>query len=445
MRTPIAALALAALISGPLALPAPAQQADPSPPPPPSGNADQDRSSAQDAEFRRQREALVRELQILEAKAALKRAEIQKLEAEHRLRQLGEGVGDAPISRPSPRASRADLDRRTLAILDALDRPVPMDFPNETRLEDIIKYMRRATASPALPDGIPCYVDPTGIIETGKSVSSPVRINLVGVPLKRSLKLVLNQLGMTYTVRDGLLSIVAKPVAVPLRSGVVGADTADPRSKAIYQALDRLMPMPFPDRTPLAEVVKYIKSSSVGPGLPEGIPIYIDPNGLEKAKRSMDSPVSLSVEGWPLRQSLEVILERLDLDYDVQDGLLKITSADAGRTARAIAEALERTTTLALPDDTPLDDVLSRLRSATRSAELPRGLPIHFDPETIPSAVRALDAKVRVEAKDLPVGKALEQALRPLGLTYVVRDGSILITSAECRDRSKDEKSRRDR
>jgi tetratricopeptide (TPR) repeat protein len=101
-------------------------------------------------------------------------------------------------------------DAKTQAIMNKLDQPVSMPFPNDTPLEDVIKYIKTATVSPALPEGIPIYVDPIGLQESEKTEQSPVKLNLEGVPLKRSLKLMLNQLNLTYTVKDGLMTITSK-------------------------------------------------------------------------------------------------------------------------------------------------------------------------------------------------------------------------------------------
>jgi hypothetical protein len=98
-------------------------------------------------------------------------------------------------------------DDRTVAITNKLDQPVSMPFAQETPLEDVIKYIKNATISPALPEGIPIYVDPVGLQEAEKTMSSPVALALDGVPLKRSLKLLLKQLELTYTVKDGLMTI----------------------------------------------------------------------------------------------------------------------------------------------------------------------------------------------------------------------------------------------
>ena len=55
-----------------------------------------------------------------------------------------------------------------------------MHFPNETPLEDVIKYVRTSTTSPAFPDGIPIYVDPLGLQEAEKTTASTVTIDLRG-------------------------------------------------------------------------------------------------------------------------------------------------------------------------------------------------------------------------------------------------------------------------
>ena len=50
-----------------------------------------------------------------------------------------------------------------------------MPFANETPLEDILRYIKTATESPQLQNGIPIYVDPAGLTEAEKTMTSPVR------------------------------------------------------------------------------------------------------------------------------------------------------------------------------------------------------------------------------------------------------------------------------
>ena len=77
-----------------------------------------------------------------------------------------------------------------------------MSFNEDTPLEDVLKYIKQATQEPDISRGIPIYVDPIGLQEAEKSMTSTVRnIDLEGVPLKVTLKLLLNQLDLTYRSR----------------------------------------------------------------------------------------------------------------------------------------------------------------------------------------------------------------------------------------------------
>jgi hypothetical protein len=102
-----------------------------------------------------------------------------------------------------------DRDPKTKSILAKLEEPISMSFANETPLEDVLKYIKSATQGPN-DTGIPIYVDPVGLNEAEKTMTSPVTLDLEGVPLKTTLRLLLKQLGLTYTVKDGLLTITSE-------------------------------------------------------------------------------------------------------------------------------------------------------------------------------------------------------------------------------------------
>ena len=102
-----------------------------------------------------------------------------------------------------------DRDPKTKAILAKLEEPIAMSFANETPLEDVLKYIKSATQG-ASDNGIPIYVDPVGLNEAEKTMTSPITLDLEGVPLKTTLRLMLKQLGLTYTVKDGLLTITSE-------------------------------------------------------------------------------------------------------------------------------------------------------------------------------------------------------------------------------------------
>ncbi|HWE40574.1 MAG TPA: sigma-70 family RNA polymerase sigma factor [Isosphaeraceae bacterium] len=102
----------------------------------------------------------------------------------------------------------------------------------------------------------------------------------------------------------------------------------DPRSMAILDKLDDPIDMPFESETPLSEVIKYIKSATAkGPG-EAAIPIYVDPLGLQEAEKTMESTVTLNLQGVPLRTTLRLMLSQLNLEYAVEDGVLIVSSPD---------------------------------------------------------------------------------------------------------------------
>ncbi len=91
-------------------------------------------------------------------------------------------------------------------ILRALDQTVPMRFPRETPLKDVLAYVATATRSPDGRD-VPIYVDPFALRDAEATLESPVTINLENVPLRTSLDLALNQLGLTYVVKGGVIEV----------------------------------------------------------------------------------------------------------------------------------------------------------------------------------------------------------------------------------------------
>ena len=95
--------------------------------------------------------------------------------------------------------------------------------------------------------------------------------------------------------------------------------------RKLREALKATIAMPFPQETSLEDVIKYVKSATVSPAFPTGIPIYIDPVGLQEAEKTMTSPVTFDVEGVALKESLKLILKQLDLAYRIENGLLTIT------------------------------------------------------------------------------------------------------------------------
>jgi hypothetical protein len=88
--------------------------------------------------------------------------------------------------------------------------------------------------------------------------------------------------------------------------------------------------MKFVEETPLEEVIKHIRQSTKSSDMPSGIPIYVDPMGLQEAERTLNSTVrGIDLEGVPLRRTLQLALSQLDLGYFIVDGMLYVTSAES--------------------------------------------------------------------------------------------------------------------
>ncbi len=104
-----------------------------------------------------------------------------------------------PASSPAVAAKNAWIARK-------LERPISMTFTQKTPLEDVLKYAGAAVQDPG-ETVLPIYMDPVGLVESDETPQSLVVIDLEGVPLKISLGLVLDQLGLTYYINEGVLTI----------------------------------------------------------------------------------------------------------------------------------------------------------------------------------------------------------------------------------------------
>ncbi len=114
--------------------------------------------------------------------------------------------------RRRPQAVDPSKEARNRAVLAILDEPVDMRFAAETSLDDVLRYIKQATTRGDRPP-LQIYVDPLGLQEAERSMSSTVQIDLEGVPLRTSMKLMLEQLGLAYRIEDGVVRIISRESA----------------------------------------------------------------------------------------------------------------------------------------------------------------------------------------------------------------------------------------
>ena len=142
------------------------------------------------------------------------------------------------------------------------------------------------------------------------------------------------------------------------------------------------VPMHFPPNTSLETVKKYLEESTKDPrDFPDGIPTYVDPQGLADADKTMASTVAFDLNHVPLETSLNLVLKQVGLTYRVnKDGLLIITSLSDSETLLTPADL-----------DQEILSSLSALREEVRTlrAEVhllrSGGLPGEIDPGRQPS------------------------------------------------------------
>jgi serine/threonine protein kinase len=249
-------------------------------------------------------------------------------------------VGRAPNENAAPAgqdanknaapANPGDPSPLSKAILSVLETPLRMEFPTETPLEDVLKYIQESTKG-FFKKGIPIYVASIGLTEAESNLQSTVKIDLEGVPLKTSLRKVLEQRGLAYVVHDGVLFItsaqsIAEEEKEPTEARVSPSDTS-PKTKEIVSRLAKPVPMSFPGETPLEDILTYIKKETKDSN-GAGIPIYVDPLGLTDSDRTMQSTVAIDLEEVPLKTTLRLLLHQTGLAYCVKDGVLTISSPD---------------------------------------------------------------------------------------------------------------------
>ncbi len=95
-----------------------------------------------------------------------------------------------------------------------------------------------------------------------------------------------------------------------------------------------------------------------------------------------------------------------------------------------ILEALEQPVSMHFADETPLDDVMKFIHSATNGSGRD-GIPIYVDPLGLPHHPSGPSTVRNIDLESVPLKAGLQLCLEQLDLKYVVRGGLLRITSTE--------------
>jgi hypothetical protein len=175
-----------------------------------------------------------------------------------------------------------------------------------------------------------------------------------------------------------------------------------PRMKAILAKLEEPVAVVFPKKVTLDEVLQHIqRATKNGPNDP-GIPIYIDPLGLQRAARSLNTTVTINEKSLPLKDSLARVLTSLGMAYIVKDDVLIISDP------RGIERERNEVGVRGCDASPATKALLARLEEVERSLNSTIGL---------------------MDLEGVPLKTTLRLMLDQLGLACVVKDGRLVIHS----------------
>lgn len=149
----------------------------------------------------------------------------------------------APLAVPGPQVdwpqeAEPAPNAHEIAIEKALDSKLDLSFV-DTPLADVIQFFRQRT-------GLDIQVDAKALSDQGLGMDAPITWRLAGVTSRAALRLLLDQLDLTYVIRHEALMITTKTEAenmetckvYPVFDLVVRPSNAPPRGRAVdYQSL----------------------------------------------------------------------------------------------------------------------------------------------------------------------------------------------------------------
>jgi hypothetical protein len=281
-------------------------------------------------------------------------------------------------------------------IEEALRSPTQLEFI-ETPLGDVADYLgdRHRTA---------ILIDRQALHERDIGTDTPITKNLKGISLRSGLRLMLVELNLTYTIRDKSLWITTFEEAESwLRVEVYPVDDL------VGKGVDRLS-------SDCESFVDFLMQAYPWPAADDAGPdLYMaaSPAGL--------TPSVIARCSDETHKQITSIIAKVRAVADSKPGDLAREPYPPAE--KEILDALNRPTNLKAKD-TPLQDVLDELATLNH-------ILIMLDKKALDDVDVGSGSPVTIEVHGIPLREALTRVLDRWGLTYLVRDEVVLVTTPE--------------
>ena len=232
------------------------------------------------------------------------------------------GDVDAPAEyKPVHLPISAKAARTWIALHETMVKPPPDGTP----FGDVIAALKAASRGKDGEAPFEWYLKPLSLEVNKVSRTTPVPTSFVGheeVSLEVYLGFLLEQLGLEYEVHDGTLIIDMECDDCPRKLTVTAAEAWT------WRVLHEVVPVHFPDETPLKDVLLAVQRATVGKGKGgRGLVMHVDTVSLQKSNDGLDAKVSIDLERAPLCTALGLVLRQYDLHFGVRgDGVVLITT-----------------------------------------------------------------------------------------------------------------------
>lgn len=157
------------------------------------------------------------------------------------------------------------------------------------------------------------------LFEAGKASNADL-LTVRSYRLEANLRLVELTSGEKPRVPDAAVNRQTDPARLDAQ---IRAYTDKIRDGLLKEKLDTPVSLDFPKPTPFGTVLKAARAISVY-GIDTGLPIYVDPAGLQAAGKTIDTPIILLAHEVPLREALRRIAEAMGMTYGIAEGMITL-------------------------------------------------------------------------------------------------------------------------